>query len=108
MESFLSCHVRRRKWVIRLTFQSSIQSYRLLSNVRHMINTYRHINVLVNFCTSYESNEAIYFSLPWIPIEYHTSMQLAASDFKADIFAYATTIWEIFSKGIKPQPQDVS
>lgn len=41
-------------------------------------------------------------SLPWIPFEYHQNMELAKLDFMAEIWAYATTLWEIFSHGRPP------
>lgn len=47
------------------------------------------------------------FSFPWIPVEYYSSLQRVATEFKSEIFAYATTIWEIFSKGVKPPLQNV-
>lgn len=42
------------------------------------------------------------FSLPWIPFEYHQNMVGATKDFTAEIWAYATTLWEIFSHGRRP------
>lgn len=42
------------------------------------------------------------FSLPWIPFEYHLNMIGATKDFTAEIWAYATTLWEIFSNGRRP------
>lgn len=42
------------------------------------------------------------FSLPWIPFEYHQNMIGATKDFTAEIWAYATTLWEIFSHGQRP------
>lgn len=42
------------------------------------------------------------FSLPWIPFEYHHNMERAKLDYTAEIWAYATTLWEIFSLGRKP------
>lgn len=43
-----------------------------------------------------------FFSVPWIPQEYHGNLEYAKKDLKAEIYAYATTIWEIFSLGKKP------
>lgn len=48
------------------------------------------------------------FSLPWIPFEYHNKMEDAKRDFKAEVWAYATTMWEIFSRGKSPTLQEVS
>lgn len=42
------------------------------------------------------------FSLPWIPFEYHQNMSGATKDITAEIWAYATTLWEIFSHGRRP------
>lgn len=47
-------------------------------------------------------------SIPWIPYEYHNNMQLATQDFKAEVWAYATTVWEIFSRGRAPTLKEVS
>lgn len=47
------------------------------------------------------------FSLPWIPFEYHNNLEQAKLDFKAEIWAYATTIWEIFSNGRAPTLKEV-
>ncbi|XP_070150583.1 tyrosine-protein kinase hopscotch [Polyergus mexicanus] len=38
--------------------------------------------------------------LPWIPPEFYTDLASAKKNLQADIWALATTIWEIFSKGI--------
>lgn len=46
--------------------------------------------------------------LPWIPFEYHSNPNRARTDFKAEIWAYATTIWEIFSRGEMPLLQYVN
>lgn len=44
--------------------------------------------------------------LPWIPIEYHNNkMKLSKVDMKTDVWAYATTLWEIFTYGGIP-PRD--
>ena len=40
--------------------------------------------------------------LPWIPVEYYTNFNKVRNDIKADIWAFATTIWEIFSHGKTP------
>lgn len=37
--------------------------------------------------------------MPWIPIEYFYDLESARKDLKADIWAYATTLWEIFNRG---------
>lgn len=41
---------------------------------------------------------------PWIPVEYHGPGRLKMSklDLKTDIWAYCTTLWQIFSSGRKP------
>ncbi|XP_050456065.1 tyrosine-protein kinase hopscotch [Cataglyphis hispanica] len=38
--------------------------------------------------------------LPWIPPEFYSDLASAKKSFQADIWALATTMWEIFSKGI--------
>lgn len=42
--------------------------------------------------------------LPWIPVEYHGGgrWKVAKLDLKTDIWAYATTLWQIFSHGRVP------
>lgn len=47
------------------------------------------------------------YSLPWIPFEYHNCMEQAKYDFKAEVWAYSTTIWEIFSRGRSPTFKEV-
>lgn len=42
------------------------------------------------------------FSLPWIPFEYHNYREKAKTDFKAEMWACSTTLWEIFSQGRAP------
>ena len=49
-----------------------------------------------------------FFSIPWIPIEYATDVEKAKFDFKADVWAFSTTLWEIFSYGKKPLKVNVS
>lgn len=39
-------------------------------------------------------------SIPWIPPEFYTDLASAKKSLQADIWALATTMWEIFSKGI--------
>ncbi|XP_059614533.1 tyrosine-protein kinase hopscotch [Phlebotomus argentipes] len=43
-----------------------------------------------------------YKDIPWIPQEHHNSLELSRFDMKADIWACATTMWEIFSQGDSP------
>ncbi|KAL7041532.1 hypothetical protein ACKWTF_000809 [Chironomus riparius] len=40
--------------------------------------------------------------IPWIPIEDYENLNASRNNMKADIWAYATTLWEIFSRGITP------
>lgn len=40
-----------------------------------------------------------YCSIPWIPIENYDNFEASQKNLKADIWAYATTLWEIFSRG---------
>lgn len=47
-------------------------------------------------------------SIPWIPYEYHNNLEQAKLDFKAEVWAYATTVWEIFSRGRSPTYKEVS
>ncbi|KAL9880141.1 tyrosine-protein kinase hopscotch [Glossina fuscipes fuscipes] len=37
--------------------------------------------------------------LPWIPFEYHNNLSLAEKHLDIDLWAFATTIWEIFARG---------
>jgi Protein tyrosine and serine/threonine kinase len=37
--------------------------------------------------------------VPWIPIEDYSDLNKCRSNLKGDIWAYATTLWEIFSRG---------
>lgn len=46
------------------------------------------------------------FSEPWIPIENSRKTEITA-DLKGDVLAYATTLWEIFSRGRVPILKDV-
>lgn len=38
----------------------------------------------------------------WIPPECYANPESAKRSFQADIWALATTIWQIFSKGVLP------
>lgn len=54
-----------------------------------------------------------FHSIPWIPVEYHNVdvnhvEALIKNDPKAEIWAYATTLWEIFSRGIEMPDLDSS
>lgn len=49
-----------------------------------------------------------FFSIPWIPVEYINRLDQAKEDYKAEIWAFSTTLWEIFSHGVKPTVKDVS
>lgn len=40
--------------------------------------------------------------VPWIPIEDYDDLKYSQKNLKADIWAYATTLWEIFSRGASP------
>jgi Protein tyrosine and serine/threonine kinase len=40
--------------------------------------------------------------IPWIPIEHYENLNESRKNLKADIWAYATTLWEIFSLGTSP------
>lgn len=44
--------------------------------------------------------------IPWIPIEDYDSPEGARKNLKADIWAYATTLWQIFSRGSAVQLLD--
>lgn len=44
----------------------------------------------------------------WIPPECHFDFKLAKTDFSADVWAFGTTLWEIFSFGALPDPTLVS
>ncbi|XP_075155140.1 tyrosine-protein kinase hopscotch [Haematobia irritans] len=37
--------------------------------------------------------------IPWIPFEYHNNLNAAKKDPDVDVWAFATTVWEIFSRG---------
>lgn len=49
--------------------------------------------------------------VPWIPVEHYDNLNESRKDLKADIWAYATTLWEICSHGTSPlmnlKPADV-
>lgn len=47
-------------------------------------------------------------SIPFIPVEYAQQQINPRLDFKADIWAFATTMWQIFSCGRLPPIHDVS
>lgn len=47
--------------------------------------------------TDYNIND-----VPWIPIEHYENLNESRKNLKADIWAYATTLWEIFSRGTSP------
>lgn len=51
---------------------------------------------------------SFHHSKPWIPFEYHNNMDAARNDYKAEMWAYATTLWEIFSGGHIPAAEMVS
>ena len=38
----------------------------------------------------------------WVPVEYFDQLQSAAYSPAADVWAYGTTLWEIFSYGQTP------
>lgn len=40
--------------------------------------------------------------VPWIPIEDYGNLNDSRNNPKADIWAYATTLWQIFSRGTSP------
>jgi hypothetical protein len=40
--------------------------------------------------------------LPWIPFEDFDDLNGSRKNLKADIYAYATTLWEVFSRGVSP------
>lgn len=44
--------------------------------------------------------------VPWIPIENYDDLSASRNNLKADIWAYATTLWEIFSHGAQPNIQN--
>lgn len=41
-----------------------------------------------------------FFSLYWIPIEFYNTIELARKSPQADIWAFSTTLWELFNYGI--------
>lgn len=46
------------------------------------------------------------FSLPWIPPEYHNNPNKARETITADVWAFGTTLWEIFNYGASPNERD--
>lgn len=40
--------------------------------------------------------------VPWVPIEHYDNLNESRRNPKADIWAYSTTLWEIFSRGASP------
>ena len=43
-----------------------------------------------------------FVSLHWVPVEYFDQLQAVAYSSAADVWAYGTTLWEIFSYGRTP------
>lgn len=41
----------------------------------------------------------IYFRVHWIPVECYTNLDYAKRSTAADVWAFATTLWEIFTFG---------
>lgn len=37
--------------------------------------------------------------MPWIPLEYHNNINAAKKQLDVDLWAFSTTVWEIFSRG---------
>lgn len=71
-------------------------------------NEYVHPSkLLIDRVVAKRPNYFIY-SVPWIPFEYHNNLEKAKLDFKAEVWAYATTAWEIFSRGRSPTYKEVS
>jgi len=49
-----------------------------------------------------------FFSLYWIPTEFYNSIELARKSPQADIWAFSSTLWELFNYGIVlPDVQNV-
>lgn len=44
--------------------------------------------------------------VPWIPIEDYNDLSASRKNLKGDIWAYATTLWEVFSRGAQLKLQD--
>lgn len=37
--------------------------------------------------------------MPWIPFEYHNNLNAAKKHLDVDLWAFSTTVWEIFARG---------
>lgn len=57
----------------------------------------------------FENHKILFFySLYWIPIEFYNTIELARKSLQADIWAFSTTLWEVFNYGIiLPEVQNV-
>lgn len=44
--------------------------------------------------------------VPWIPIEDYSDFSASRKNLKGDIWAYATTLWEVFSRGAQLKLQN--
>ncbi|XP_050436831.1 tyrosine-protein kinase hopscotch-like [Adelges cooleyi] len=48
------------------------------------------------------------YDLYWIPVEFYNSVELARKSSQADIWAFSSTLWELFSYGVElPEVQNV-